>query len=491
MGIMGCRVRDRVVLIAIITAALYVVGCEPRGSTQQAAVPPQEAHDHAHDHEHAEAEEHAHEAQEEAQQAQKKGPTVEDAKKAIEDESPEKVMQAMGQLIGFLQDPRVADEARRIIMDVLRKHPNASARAAAIEALAVDPTKSMDAIIAAADDPDRIVRNAAIAALGRCPKGSAAEAKLEALVKNPDRGIQTLAKSALTAMRIGGQAGEIVGLVGQLGIAENDASSQAAIALKSTKGVAALPFLETAIKTSPDPRQRHAATMCVALICAGTNPSQAAFAASTKSTKKTTVTAGPSHTAGLPILVAALRDPEPMVREIAAQGLGYLGDERAAAPLAAALKDPDVHVRRRAASALITTPAKSVIRELTEATLRDPDATVRRFAVEALGWIGDPAVVTTLARAAQDPSPDVRRYAATQLGRLKDAAGLDALISLFKDKDEDVRWAAVQAVANMRDRRAVQHLVAALEDPAPQVANAAEAGLQKLGIGRQRVAGLD
>jgi len=51
-------------------------------------------------------------------------------------------------------------------------------------------------------------------------------------------------------------------------------------------------------------------------------------------------------------LVAALQDEDPVVRRIAAEVLGNLGDPRAVAPLAAASQDENSDVRRAAARAL-------------------------------------------------------------------------------------------------------------------------------------------
>ena len=334
------------------------------------------------------------------------------------------------------------------------------------------------------------MRDAAIGALARSSPGSAGEAKLQELTASDDPDIKAAAVKALTALREGAGANEMVALASQLGDADGDASAQAAIALK-LKGAEALPVLEGVVRNSISPRQRHAATMCVALICAGENPSQQKFAATVKTTERKEAKPPQANPKGLAILTYAVKDADPMTREVAAQGLGYLGDPRAAAPLAKALKDPDTHVRRRAASALITTPAKSVQRQLTAAALNDEDEVVRRFAVEALGWIGDASVTPVVVQASVDDSPEVRRYAAKQLGRIKAPAALQALVKLFKDPDEDVRWAAVQAVSAMRDKRATEYLVAALNDPAPQVSNAAEAGLQKLGIAKRKLPGAD
>lgn len=434
---------------------------------------------------------------------------VEDASKAASGEDIDEALGSIEQLKNLLatDDPDLVNDVATALVGVVagRGGEDPRVRAAAVTALATQADSFVDVLITASAEGNPTIRDAAILALGHTSKGSPGERRLKELAVSSDPDVVDLAKRALSGLGKGAGLSEIAGLVAQLGKRENDQSAQAAIKLK-LMGEQALPDLARAVRGGRDARQRHAAAMCVALICAGTNPTQEKFAKSAKSVKKGDKRSGPSNLAGLPVLVDALKDPEPMVREIAAQGLGYLGSEKAAKPLAEALTDEDVLVRRRAASALITTPAQSVIKDVIQSGLHDKDETVRRFAVEALGWIGGPEVTKALIVAAKDDSAEVRRYAAVQLGRTGDAAALDALIALYEDarkreraaetlgekaREQDVRWSAVQAVAEMKDRRSMAMLVTALDDPVPQVANAAETGLQKLGVAKRRLPGAD
>ncbi len=275
----------------------------------------------------------------------------------------------------------------------------------------------------------------------------------------------------------------------QLGNPEGDASAQAAIRLIIKGGGdyrQVLPYLITAYAGSKNARQRVAIIECVGLICMGTNPSQLAFAKQSHATHVQAIRLHPAVTQGLPVLVQALGDPDPYVREAACQGLGYLGDERAAAPLGKSLRDPDPYVRKRAASALVLVPGQAAMAELNDAALKDSNAEVRRYAVEAVGRINDPTAVQILIAATKDPSEPVRRYAATELGRRQATEALDALIALCGDKDPDVRWQTVLAIGALQDKRATDALVGLLDDPAPQVANAAERALQRLGISKRK-----
>ena len=197
-----------------------------------------------------------------------------------------------------------------------------------------------------------------------------------------------------------------------------------------------------------------------------------------------------------PLASALLHDESALVREVAAQGLGYLGDAEVAPALAQALRhDRAESVRRRAAAALILVPGNAAQSALQQALRTDKSEYVRRYAAEALGWMGGPSVVPALIGAAGDPAPEVRRYAAVELGNIIEeerlteelrSQALEALVKLFKDRDSDVRWAAVMAVGKMRDKRAVGYLKVALDDPVTMVSHAAERGLQKLGLAERR-----
>ena len=242
--------------------------------------------------------------------------------------------------------------------------------------------------------------------------------------------------------------------------------------------------------------------MVLAMICAGTSAKQEEFAELAlaekiaKNYRLSDEPGPPDRRAVGPLVDALLHDESAMVREIAAQGLGYLGDAQAAPPLAKALtEDPSEPVRRRAAAALITVPGRAAQSALEQAVRTDKSEYVRRYAAEALGWIGTPGVVAALTDAAQDPAPEVRRYVAVQLGKIAAEKGLSdklhhkalsTLVTLFDDENADVRWAAVMSVGKLRDPAAVTQLRHALDDPVTMVSHAAERGLQKMGIAQRK-----
>jgi len=230
--------------------------------------------------------------------------------------------------------------------------------------------------------------------------------------------------------------------------------------------------------------------MCIAMICAGDNEMLDKFAEGSLATSTSKRERREANLAGLPVLLEVLEnDSYAPAREVAAQGLGYLGSADAAPALAKALSDPDQYVRRRAAAAFETIPGAGAVGELSHVAVHDSDSDVRRFAVKALGHIGTADVVAALSSATKDAEAKVRQAAADEIGRLKAKAGLEALAGLLDDPVDDVRWAAARAIGELRAQEAVPYLLDALRDSYPPVSNAAERGLQKLGIAQRKATG--
>lgn len=94
-------------------------------------------------------------------------------------------------------------------------------------------------------------------------------------------------------------------------------------------------------------------------------------------------------------LVAALRDPEPMVRQEAAAALGDLASEGAREPLARGLADPDAGVRFESAFALATL-SDGRARPVLESALGTRSYSA--FAIEGLRKLGDAAAAPALER---------------------------------------------------------------------------------------------
>jgi hypothetical protein len=120
---------------------------------------------------------------------------------------------------------------------------------------------------------------------------------------------------------------------------------------------------------------------------------------------------------GTDALLTALRSGEPLRRDAAVLGLGYAGDPRSVAPLAALLGDGDAEVRGGAVWALGHTRSREAATSIARLT-GDREPRVRRAVARALGRLEDASSVPALTRLlASDPDPGVRRAAAWALGK--------------------------------------------------------------------------
>lgn len=165
--------------------------------------------------------------------------------------------------------------------------------------------------------------------------------------------------------------------------------------------------------------------------------------------------------------------------------LWALGDSDApqAVPvLCAALSDPDAEFRERAADSLgrlywedgtdTTLPLQALC-----SALNDAEAGVRKSACEALGRLRDARAAPFLAEALRDPDADVRAEARDALGELEgedlvrqqDPAAVPRLIEALAVDDASARASIVQALREQPDQRALKPLLALLDDEDEQV----------------------
>lgn len=198
-------------------------------------------------------------------------------------------------------------------------------------------------------------------------------------------------------------------------------------------------------------------------------------------------------------LIAAVRNANPVLCELAARGASWDGNwqhvgpasplrargeetvnlVRFAAssprsrdviqPLRAALGDPDPCVRRFVAPLLGRTQHDAAVDALVTA-LRDASATTREAAAVGLRFAEKPSTLDPLMRALEDPETSVRAAAAWALGELEDSRSIPALERVLKDSDPIVRINAAWALGEIEDPAAIPALTAALrEDRDPEV----------------------
>ena len=175
------------------------------------------------------------------------------------------------------------------------------------------------------------------------------------------------------------------------------------------------------------------------------------------------------------LMILALSDNDPYVREAAAEGLGLIKETRAVVPLITMLTsyETDMIASEIATVSLIQIGAPSV--EPLIALLSNDDPWIQYTAEDALSRIGDPAVEQLIA-ALKDSNPQVRKFAAEALGEIKDARAVEPLLVTLRDEDENVRNGSRGALSSI-GAPAVEPFIALLKDEDPEIRRAAVLGL--------------
>jgi len=187
------------------------------------------------------------------------------------------------------------------------------------------------------------------------------------------------------------------------------------------------------------------------------------------------------------LLIDALKDPYPIVREYAARGLGIIGDQKAVDPLMVALSDRNDLVRNAAARALGQIGDPRAVGPLCEVSPVTPGAIV------ALGEIGGDRATNHVMdyirsfRYYSDEYPGDRRTlqyvlpAIEALGKTGDTKTVDALSEILTWRDPVIRVAAVKALGNTDNAAAIEPLTyVASRDESEMVREAAAEALENI-----------
>ncbi len=150
-----------------------------------------------------------------------------------------------------------------------------------------------------------------------------------------------------------------------------------------------------------------------------------------------------------PVLAEALRDRSASLRLAALKSLGRLRCREAAPLVRPFLDAPDTRQRRIAAFTIACLGDRSALPRLVEMALADESPIVRPVAVEALGRLGDPAALPPLLSLVDDPNAYLRAALAYALGALDDGSEAveAALRRLADDAVEHVAEAARRVLA--------------------------------------------
>ncbi len=149
-------------------------------------------------------------------------------------------------------------------------------------------------------------------------------------------------------------------------------------------------------------------------------------------------------TAGIPQLIAVLRDDDRSIVEGATRTLAKIG-ARAVQPLIASLDSTTAPVLVK-----IGTPAVEPL----IATLND-DPSRAAVAAVILGQLGDARAVDPLVSALAGPDDTLRAAAVGALHRIGDTRAIEPLIALLDDDNRKLRRAAAEALGRIADPRAL------------------------------------
>jgi HEAT repeat protein len=188
-------------------------------------------------------------------------------------------------------------------------------------------------------------------------------------------------------------------------------------------------------------------------------------------------------------LNAALRDPDPRVREAAANAFHELGpkSEPSVPNLIVAFEDDEnLEVRRAAAGVFywIGPAGSAAIPALIKLIYNDPDSEIRRAAELSLAHIGE-AAIPALKQLLDDPSAQARRHAIRAIGEMdpKQTWAVQAFLRLSKDPDPNVRGRAYtyMRVISPNDPAVLKALLQGLSDPDSEVRSDCAYNLQAIG----------
>jgi HEAT repeat protein len=185
-----------------------------------------------------------------------------------------------------------------------------------------------------------------------------------------------------------------------------------------------------------------------------------------------------------PDLVAALADPDPLVRSAAARTIGGLAPDVPGAVSALVRCFPDRDAIRAVAE-FKQAGAEAVV-SLIQMT-RHPDAAIRRQVVRTMGKIGPAsldALPNLIALTTSDAEAGVREQSAEAIGEIGPAAaaGIPALVKALGDENAKVRRDAVRSLGQMGPtaKGSLKEVLALVNDPDDDVKKAAKDAARKI-----------
>jgi len=171
----------------------------------------------------------------------------------------------------------------------------------------------------------------------------------------------------------------------------------------------------------------------------------------------------------VPLLLTLLEDGIGHVRAAAAAALGRIGDPAAVSSLVGLLRDPFPDVREAGMEAVVAigragTSQLGLVLALLEPHFSAADEGFAAAAVRISGRLGSPGLIARLGLPLRDARGEVRRAAVEAIGAVGGAAAVDALRVALTDEDVAVRREAVLRLGSTRETSALQLLLPMLGD---------------------------
>jgi HEAT repeat protein len=330
------------------------------------------------------------------------------------------------------------------------------------------------------------LRKAALEALGRVGGDPAVPHLLEALFSR-DRGLRRVAAqaahrilprlgsgaTAALAAGVRAQADEefFVFLRGMLGQDDAQARAAAATLLGFGPGAQVVPIVLDALPQAAEHDQERLAGVLAGLpdedlpllIARLLDPSPVVRL------RLAGVLGRRSCREAVPLLLTLLEDGIGHVRAAGAAALGRIGDPAAVAPLVGLLRDPFPDVREAGMEAVVAIgrAGKSqlgLVLALLEPHFSAADEGFAAAAIRITGRLGSPGLISRLGLALRDARGEVRRAAVEAIGAVGGAAAVEALRVALTDEDVAVRREAVQRLGATREPAALQLLLPMLGD---------------------------
>ena len=327
------------------------------------------------------------------------------------------VRTAVAEALGHIGDP----QAIFPLVDAMRDPSSFVRRAAAIALGQLEAKEAQVALIHALDDPNLYVRRAAINAIGKLGINDLGKVLLARLDTNDPR----MRRTIITALRRLKTRDAVPAMVAMLETYMNE------------PGPRDLPVVKTLVIALGDLRAKEAVPVLITAL-RGYVGARSLAAASLGPIGDPQACSG---------LGEALADPSASLRLAALRSLGRLGCPKTAPVVREFLSSADPRLRRVAAITLGHLRDRDSIPALIAMAREDASPLVRPVAVEALGLIGDPRVLEHLLPMAKDTNAYVRAALSQALCTLDDGSPAveQALKRLLGDDVRHVASAAQQA----------------------------------------------